>query len=153
MTQLSPNFWLSEFTKSQTAARRQIANSPKPHQVEALRALCENVLEPVRAHFGRPVVISSGFRSPALNTAIGGSQTSQHSKGEAADFEIPGISNLEVASFIRDNLVFDQLILEGHDSRDPNSGWVHVSYKRAGGNRREVMRKERGKRGYKVGLR
>lgn len=126
---LSPNFHLSEFTKSQTASRRGINNEPNAQQVENLRRLCVNVLEPVRAHFGRPVVISSGFRSPALNRAIGGSSTSQHSHGEAADFEIPGVPNHAVARWISKNLRYDQLILEFYTPGEPNSGWVHCSFR------------------------
>lgn len=126
---LSPNFALSEFTKSQTASRRLIDNTPGRQEVDALRLLCVKVLEPVRAHFERPVVISSGYRSPALNRAIGGSRTSQHCKGEAADFEIPGISNVVVARWMHAYLNYDQLILEFYTPGQPNSGWVHVSYR------------------------
>lgn len=128
MTQLSEHFHLSEFTKSQTASRRGIDNAPGAWEIGNLRKLCQNVLEPVRAHFGRPVVISSGYRSPALNRAIGGSVKSQHCKGQAADFEIPGVSNVEVARWIHRNLNYDQLILEFYTPGQPNSGWVHVSW-------------------------
>lgn len=126
---LSDNFTLAEFTKSQTATRRGISNKPTAAHQEALRQLCVNVLEPTRAHFGRPIRITSGYRSAELNRAIGGSQTSQHSKGEAADFEIPGVDNRRVAKWIEANLTFDQLILEGASARDPNAGWIHVSYR------------------------
>lgn len=129
--QLSPHFHLSEFTRSQTATRRRIGNSPGAREIVALRLLCERVLEPVRLHFGGPVVISSGYRSPALNRAIGGSKTSQHSKGEAADFEIPGRSNHQVCQWIHHNLEYDQLILEFYTPGQPNSGWVHASYSAA----------------------
>lgn len=125
---LSLNFTLREFTRSQTAIRRGIVNAPRPEHVRNMEALCREVLEPVRAQFGRPVRITSGYRSAALNRAIGGSSTSQHSNGEAADFEIPGVDNRVVARWMRDNLTFDQLILEGYRPGDPNSGWVHVSY-------------------------
>ncbi len=128
MTQLSPNFHLSEFVQSQTATRRRIANQPGPKELDALRLLCVKVLEPVRQHFGRPVVISSGYRSPALNRAIGGARNSQHTTGEAADFEIPGASNVEVARWMWAKLNYDQLILEFYTPGQPNSGWVHVSY-------------------------
>jgi len=128
MTKLSKHFQLSEFTKSQTASRRGIRNVPTGAQVSALKLLCEKVLEPVREHYGKPVIISSGYRSPALNRAIGGSLTSQHSKGEAADFEIPGVSNAEVCRWMEKNLNYDQLILEFYTPGLPNSGWVHVSY-------------------------
>lgn len=128
MTRLSDHFTLEEFTKSQTAIRRGIRNNPTAAHREAMVLLCEFVLEPVRTHFGRPVRITSGYRSAALNRAINGSDSSQHSKGEAADFEIPGVSNREVAKWIEANLRFDQLILEGYKKGDPNSGWIHVSY-------------------------
>ncbi len=128
MTQLSKHFHLSEFTKSQTASRRGINNTPNGAQVQALKLLCEKVLEPVREHYGKPVVISSGFRSARLNRAIGGSRTSQHSKGEAADFEIAGVSNVEVCRWMEKNLNYDQLILEFYTPGLPNSGWIHVSF-------------------------
>ena len=123
MTQLTKHFHLSEFTRSQTAVRRGIRNVPGPNQVAALKLLCEKVLEPVREHFDKPVRISSGYRSPALNRAIGGSPTSQHSKGEAADFTIPGVPNREVLEWMHKNLSYDQLI----DEFNPG-GWIHVSY-------------------------
>ncbi|OYX62519.1 MAG: hypothetical protein B7Y88_14235 [Sphingomonadales bacterium 32-64-17] len=125
---LSPHFELSEFTSSQTALRRGIDNTPNLKARMALQLLCVKVLEPVREHFRRPVVISSGYRSPALNRAIGGSTKSQHSKGEAADFEIPGVANFDVAQWMMRNLNYDQLILEFYTPGDPNSGWIHVSF-------------------------
>jgi len=94
-----------------------------------MKMICANILEPVRVHFDRPVIITSGFRSPELCVAIGSSTNSQHAKGEAADFEIPGVSNKELADWIHDNLPYDQLILEFFDGKDPNSGWVHCSHK------------------------
>jgi zinc D-Ala-D-Ala carboxypeptidase len=137
--QLSKNFFLGEFTKSQTATRFGLENSPTQDQIAALTDLAKNVLQPVRDQFG-PVTISSGFRSAALNRAIGGSSTSQHSRGEAADFEAVGISNLRVAEWIRDNLEFDQLILEGFNpAQGANSGWIHVSYTTSGQNRKQVL--------------
>lgn len=127
---LSKNFTLSEMTKSQTASRKKIDNTPGPEEIANLQALVEKVLQPIRDHYGRPVTVSSGFRSVKLNKAIGGSKTSQHCTGNAADIEIAGVPNLELAKFIEDNLEFDQLILECYNSKDPNSGWVHVSYVR-----------------------
>lgn len=127
--QLSPHFTLDEFTRSATAQRLGIANQPNRAQIAAMVALCENVLEPVRSHFGKPVRITSGFRSPALSKAVGSTSKSQHGRGEAADFEIAGVSNYEVARWIRDHLTFDQLILENYVRGVPNSGWVHVSYR------------------------
>jgi|TARA_R100001224_G_scaffold109325_1_gene86623 hypothetical protein len=127
---LSPHFTLEEFTRSATARRLNIDNTPGDREVLAMIELCSRVLEPVRAHFGgKPVRVTSGYRSPALNKAVGSSWRSQHRKGEAVDFEIPGVSNYDVARWIRDNLEFDQLILENYIRGDPNSGWVHVSYR------------------------
>lgn len=125
---LGKYFSLSEMTKSQTAIRKGINNTPDQEVIANLKALVENVLDDVREHFKKPVVINSGYRSPKLNKAIGGSRTSQHCNGQAADIEIPGVSNLEIAEYIRDNLNFDQLILENYDPVDPSSGWVHVSF-------------------------
>jgi hypothetical protein len=126
---LSPHFTLEEFTRSATARRLNIDNTPGAAEIEAMRRLCARVLEPVRQHFGKPVRITSGYRCPALNKAVGSSWRSQHRKGEAADFEIAGVSNYEVARWVRDNLTFDQLILENYVRGAPNSGWVHVSYR------------------------
>ena len=126
---LSNNFSLNELTKSQTAERKGIDNTPSAEHQENLKSLCTHVLQPVRDHFGQVVSVSSGYRSPELCTAIGSKITSQHAKGEAADFEIFGVSNKELADWIHYNLNYDQLILEywkGED--DPNSGWVHCSY-------------------------
>jgi hypothetical protein len=144
MANLSPHFTLREFVKSQTALRRGIGNNPDDTEIKNLIALCENVLEPVREHFKKPVRINSGFRSPDLNSAIGGSKTSQHMTGEAADFEISGVDNLEIAKWIRDQLDFDQLILEFYEPGIPSSGWVHVSYRRP--NRRDHFTITKGKK-------
>jgi hypothetical protein len=136
--QLSPNFRLAEFTASDTATRLRIANVPNAVQIAALKTLCLKLLEPVRAHFGRPVRITSGFRTPALCLAIGSTVGSQHAKGEAADFEIAGVDNVAVATFIRDSQPFDQLILENYVRGQPNSGWIHASF-RDGRLRKEVL--------------
>jgi len=125
---LSKNFTLGELTKSQTATRHSIDNTPSLTTIDNLQLLVDNVLQPVRLHFGRPVTISSGYRSPKLNTAIGGSATSDHTKGQAADIEIVGVDNKVLAEFIRDNLPFTQLILEFYIDGVADSGWVHVSY-------------------------
>lgn len=135
--QLSRNFYLSEFVRSQTASRYGIPNSPDRTQLNNLKDVCENILQPVRDYFKRPVVVSSGFRSPLLNQRIGGSTNSQHCSGEAADFEIPGIDNRSVAKWIRENLVYDQLILEYWNEKHPNSGWIHCSY--VNGNRKQAL--------------
>lgn len=126
---LSPHFTLTELTKSQTAIRRGIRNVPNVGQINNLKRLAKGILEPVRGHFGRPFSPSSGFRCQALNVAIGSKSTSQHTYGEAVDFELPGIPNRVVAEWVRDHLDFDQLILEFHYPEDPMSGWVHVSLK------------------------
>ena len=123
---LSRNFTLSELTKSDTAIRKGINNNPNAEQIEKLKALCENILQPVRDHFGR-VKITSGFRSPELCHAIGSSVNSQHSKAEAADFECIGVDNAELFDWIKSNLQPDQLILEFHTPGEPNSGWIHCS--------------------------
>ena len=137
---LSENFSLQELLKSQTALRKGIDNKPTdPSVITNLQVLCEKVLQPVRDHFARPVVINSGYRCPKLNKAIGSSSKSQHTKGEAADIEIPGLSNKELAEYIEDNLPFDQLILEFYNGVDPNSGWVHVSYVGDSDNRKQTL--------------
>ena len=136
---LSDNFSLIEFTKSQTAERKGIENTPNEVQKIAMESLCENILERVRSAFGKPVMINSGYRSPALCEAIGSKATSQHCKGEAADIEIYGVSNYDLAKYIENNLNFDQLILECWDGIEPNSGWVHVSYVDDTTNRKDVL--------------
>jgi hypothetical protein len=136
---LSANFTLSELTKSQTAVRKNIKNEPSTAHVENLIHLAETVLQPVRDHFGKPVVISSGYRSPELCEAIGSSTKSQHARGEAADFEIMGVDNMQLAMWINKNTNFDQLILEFYEPGDPNSGWVHCSAVREG-SRAQVLK-------------
>ena len=126
--QLSENFSLLELTKSQTATRKGIDNTPSPEHQETLKLLCTRVLQPIRDHFNRVVTVTSGYRSPELCTAIGSKTTSQHAKGQAADFEIFGLSNQELSIWINENLEYDQLILEYWKKEDPNSGWVHCSY-------------------------
>ena len=123
---LTRNFSLSELTKSDTAIRMGINNNPSAEQIEKLKALCENILQPVRDHFGR-VKITSGFRSTQLCIAINSSANSQHAKAEAADFECPGVDNAELFDWIKLNLQPDQLILEFYTPGEPNSGWIHCS--------------------------
>lgn len=137
--QLSPNFSLKEMTASQTATRKGINNNPNEDQMNNLKALCENVLQKVRDHYGKVVSVSSGFRSTELCLAIGSSANSQHAKGEAADFEIYGVSNAELVKWISQNCEFDQMILEFHNLDEPNSGWVHCSYK-SEDNRKQILR-------------
>jgi hypothetical protein len=125
---LSANFELFELTKSQVADRKGISNNPSPDHIDNLKSLCINILQPIRSEFDKPVIISSGFRSAELCIAIGSKPTSQHSEGKAADLEIPGVDNMELAMWIKNNLNFDQLILEFYKDGEPNSGWVHVSW-------------------------
>lgn len=128
---LTNNFTLEELTKSETALRQGIDNTPTVEVVENLKVLCEKVLQPVRDHFGRGVKVNSGFRSLAVNAAVGGVQgakPSDHTRGMAADIEIPGLANAELAQWIEANLEFTQVILEFYTQGVPDSGWVHVSY-------------------------
>ena len=123
MTQLSENFSLSEMVRSQSASRLGLRNIPGHNQTAALTLLCDEVLQPVREHFSAPVNVSSGYRSPRLNTAIGGSTSSQHCKGEAADFTVSGVSNFEVCKWLERHRNYDQLIYEFGEG-----GWVHCSF-------------------------
>lgn len=136
---LTENFSLEELTKSQTAVRKGIDNTPGPEHQDNLKSLCEMILQPIRDHFSRVVTISSGYRSPELCIAIGSKTTSQHAKGQAADFEIFGVSNKELADYIDQNLDYDQLILEYWNESDPNSGWVHCSFNTQG-NRKQYLK-------------
>ncbi len=149
---LSANFSLQEFTKSQTATRQGLDNTPNEEHLVSAKELFENVVQKVRDNFG-VTVINSGYRGPALNEAVGGSNTSQHCKGQAVDIECPGTPNYDVANWIKENLDFDQLILEFYTPGIPDSGWVHVSYKTEG-NRKHILTamKENGKTVYKTGL-
>ena len=135
--QLSKHFNLSEMEKSMTATRLGINNKAGSGEIKNLTDLCYEVLEPVRAKFDKPITITSGYRSEALCEAIGSKKTSQHTKGEAVDFEIAGVSNLEVALWLTNNTDFDQCILEYYTG-EQNSGWIHVSYK-DGSNRKQVL--------------
>ena len=135
---LSKNFSLIELTKSQTAERKGIPNDSSADHISNLELLCERVLQPIRDHFNHVVSISSGYRSPELCIAIGSNLESQHAKGQAADFEIFGTPNNEVANWIKNNLIFDQLILEFYNQDDPSSGWVHCSYNKEE-NRKEAL--------------
>ena len=146
---LSRNFTLQELTKSDTAIRKGINNNPSADQIEKLKLLCENILQPVRDHFGR-VKVTSGFRSEQLCLKIGSSINSQHAKAEAADFECIGVDNAELADWIYKNLEPDQLILEFYTPGEPNSGWVHCSWV-AENPRKQLLRayREDGKTKYK----
>lgn len=147
-TRLTANFTLEELIVSPTAKRLGLSNVPSQEHIANMKYVCEKILEPVRAHFGKPVQINSSYRSPLVNKAVGGSKTSQHSNGEAVDFEIPGISNKVVADWVADNLEFDQVILEFYNAKDgANSGWVHASIKRNGGNRMQRLIASKSKSG------
>ena len=139
---LSKNFTLNELTKSQEATRLGIDNIPNEEHIQNLKILCEKILQPIRDFYGMPLSVSSGYRSVALCEAIGSSSKSQHTKGQAADFEIFGVPNKEVAEFIIKNLEYDQCILEFWNENDPNSGWVHCSYS-ANGNRKQYLKAEK----------
>jgi hypothetical protein len=137
--ELTKSFTLNELTKSQEATRLGINNIPNEEHIKNLKILCEKILQPIRDFYGMPVSISSGYRSVALCEAIGSSSKSQHTKGQAADFEIFGIPNKELADFVVQNLDYDQCILEFWNPNEPNSGWVHCSYNSAG-NRKQYLR-------------
>jgi hypothetical protein len=124
---LSRHFTLREAMASQVAVRLGIDNTPPAAAIPHLTRVAESILEPIRAHFKIPFSPTSWYRSPELNARIGGKPTSQHVTGEAVDLELPGVANLALAHWIKNNLAFDQLVLEFHDGRDPHSGWVHVS--------------------------
>jgi zinc D-Ala-D-Ala carboxypeptidase len=128
VTQLTKNFSLAEMVKSETALRHGMENNPGPDEINNLLNLCANVLQPVRDHYQKGVKVNSGYRSPDVNAKVGGSRTSDHTRGMAADIEIPGVPNAELATYIRDNLAYTQLILEFYTPGVPDSGWVHVSY-------------------------
>ena len=136
--QLSPHFKLEEFTRSATAQARHIDNTPNEEQIKNLKFLCDNVLEPLRLQFG-PIIIGSGFRCPALNTAVGGVKNSQHKTGEACDIHLPSIEvGKKYFEFLKTLPVFGQLIWERDNPRS-NHYWIHVSIKRSGKNRKQVI--------------
>lgn len=125
---LSKNFTVTELTKSADALRKGLDNSPDQTIVDNLKLLAENILQPIRDYFDKPVTINSGYRSVAVNASVGGSATSDHCKGMAADIEIIGIDNKALAKHIVDTYKFTQVILEFYTEGIPDSGWVHVSY-------------------------
>ena len=151
---VAQNFTLPELVKSSTAERLGISNMPDSGQILVnLVNVANNILQPVRDEVG-PVRVNSGYRGIELNKAVGGSKTSQHCFGEAADFESSRIGNYKLACWIKDNLEFDQLILEFYTQGKPSSGWVHCSYKTNGQNRGKINTALRieGKTVYKDGL-
>jgi len=139
---LSEHLDLAEVTRSDSAKRKGINNMPTPEHIENFKKLAENIFEPIRKHFGVPIMISSGYRSKALNTAIGGSLTSQHCTGEAIDIDMDGtangVTNKMVFDYIKDNLSFDQLIFEFGTKDAPD--WVHVSFETTGKQRKQILR-------------
>ena len=150
---LTANFSLEELTKSETALRFGMDNTPNDEELANMVALCECVLQPIRDHFGKGVKVNSGFRDPEVNAKVGGSKTSDHCKGMAADIEIPGVANADLAQWIVENLEFRQVILEFYTPGIPDSGWVHVSYN-PGDNKKQVLTatKQSGKTVYLPGL-
>jgi hypothetical protein len=139
---LSKSFTLNELTKSQEATRLGIDNTPNEEHILNLKLLCENILQPIRDFYGMPLSVSSGYRSARLCEAIGSSSKSQHTKGQAADFEIFGVANKDLADFVVKNLDYDQCILEFWNENEPNSGWVHCSFN-ALGNRKQFLKAEK----------
>lgn len=152
---LSANFSLREFTRSQTASRKGLDNTPPDQALPAIQKLVDEVLQPARTEFAKAMNISSGYRSPELNRAIGGSTRSQHcwkATHAAADIEIFGVDNLSLAYWIQESCEYDQLISECYDPDEgPSSGWVHVSIKTIGTNRKQSLTYQRGE-GYTAGL-
>jgi hypothetical protein len=138
--QLSKNLDLSEVIRSETAKRKGISNMPTPGHIENFKKLAENVFQPIRDYFGVPIRISSGYRSKALNTAIGGSLSSQHCQGEAIDIDMDGttVTNAQIFNYIKDNLIFDQMIWEFGTDKNPD--WVHVSYESTGKQRKQILK-------------
>jgi hypothetical protein len=148
--QISKHLSLAEVSRSETAKRKGINNTPSGEHLENFKKLAENIFEPIREHFGVPIHISSGYRSKELNAAVGGSASSQHCQGEAIDIDMDGttITNAEIFNYIKDNLNFDQLLWEfGNDS---NPDWVHVSYESTGKQRKQILKviKANGKTSY-----
>jgi hypothetical protein len=138
--QLSKNLSLAEVTRSETAKRRGVSNMPTEAHIANFKLLAEKVFQPIREHFGVPIHISSGYRSAALNKAIGGAASSQHCTGEAIDIDMDGtsITNAQIFNYIKDNLEFDQLIWEFGTDKNPD--WVHVSYESTGKQRKQMLK-------------
>jgi len=140
MEKISKYVTYAEVTKSNQATALKLANIPNATQLNNLRLVCTNVFDKVREHFGKPIGISSGFRSVELNAKIGGSKTSQHCEGKALDIDgdiFGGINNKELFFYIKENCIFDQLIWEFGSENAPD--WVHVSFNE-GKNRGQVLR-------------
>ena len=140
--QLSEHLSLAEVTRSETAKRKGVSNQPTEAHIANFKLLAENIFEPIRNHFEKPIFISSGYRSAALNKAIGGAASSQHCTGEAIDIDMDGhaggVTNKMVFDYIKENLNFDQLIWEF--GTDANPDWVHVSYESTGRQRKQILK-------------
>jgi hypothetical protein len=151
--QLTENFSLNEMIKSETALRHGLDNTPGEQEIENLRLLCQQVLQPLRDAWQRGIKVNSGFRHPNVNAAVGGSKTSDHCRGQAADIEIPGVSNYDLAKYIEQYFDYTQLILEFYTPGIPDSGWVHVSYDINNLKKQSMTAmRENGKTVYKAGL-
>ena len=151
--QLTNNFSLAEMVKSETALRHDMDNTPGEAEIENLKRLAEKVLQPVRDHYGKGVKVNSGYRHPEVNAKVGGRKTSDHCKGQAADIEIPGVPNADLAKWVAENLDFTQVILEFYTQGIPDSGWVHVSYDPANLKKQTLTAvKQNGKTVYLPGL-
>ena len=152
MERISKHISYKEATFSQTATRKDIDNTPSEEILQRMKTVAENIFEPLRAYVGGPIKINSFYRSIMLNTAIGGSKSSQHTRGEAIDIDdtLGNMSNKDMFTFIKDELDFDQLIWEFGD--DENPAWVHVSYVSPENNRRRILKasKVNGKTTYNV---
>jgi zinc D-Ala-D-Ala carboxypeptidase len=148
--QLSKNLSLSEMIRSESAKRKNISNMPSDAHLANMKKLATNVFQPIREHFNQPIHISSGYRSQELNKLISGAASSQHSSGEAMDIDMDGtsITNAQIFNWIKDNLVFDQLIWEFGTDKNPD--WVHVSYESTGKQRKQILKaiKKNGKTSY-----
>ena len=150
---LTTNFSLAEMIRSDTALRLDLPNTPSQEQITNMQKLAFNVLQKVRDHFAKGVKVNSGFRHPDVNAKVGGSKTSDHCRGMAADIEIPGVANAELAQWIVNNLNFRQVILEFYTPGVPDSGWVHVSYNPADNKKQALTAtKKDGKTVYLLGL-
>lgn len=151
--QISKNFTLNELIYSDTAKRLNLNNMPNESEYNNMCYLVNHILQPLRDKLNKPIIVNSCYRGKELNKAVKGVSTSQHCEGKAADIEIKGMSNYDLACYIRDNFEFDQLILEFANNlqNDPNSGWVHVSLKKEN-NRKECLTIKSSKTGYQRGL-
>ena len=146
MENISKHITYKEATRSEAANRENLDNTPDAEQLKNMKALAMYIFEPLRIWVGGPIRINSFFRAPDVNVAVGGSTTSQHCKGQAFDLDdtFGHKTNAEMFHYIKDNLDFDQMIWEYGD--DTNPDWVHVSFKSNGQNRKQLLRKEKGKK-------